>query len=529
MFKPKQIYISITIILLIPVLILNQFLPQVMAETTCEGVFQSVSLPLTELGSNEYVRFNGEASGVTGGLYPDGSNTPPPAHQEAGLAAAAAVKRLDAEGLPDSENGRIVMVTLGMSNTDQESRAFVQQVRDDKNAAESTINPNLFVINGGKPGESADKWADPESINWEILNQKIVDIRYGGQPDLTPAQVQVAWVKQAHRMMTRTTAFPDHVTDLQTDLEQIVRNLKVQYPNLQMVFFSSRSRSYGYWNGVDETWGLLSPEPAAFESGFAVKWMLEKQINGDLSLNFDPALGEVVAPYLAWGPYIWVNESPRADGFEWTQADLEHDCTHPSASGEAKVAAALENFFKTDASAVTWFTDGADVPPPTPTLTAVPTETALPATPTITATAIVSATATPTAVPATQTPTAIPPTATPTAAAGSSLHVGNLDGSSNASAPGWEAEVIISVHDNNEGLMSDVLVEGTWFFGARTSAGSCVTDGAGMCVVTLTSIPNFVNEVVFVVDDLIGNLTYDPGTNHDPDASSDGNQIIINK
>ena len=31
----------------------------------------------------------------------------------------------------------------------------------------------------------------------------------------------------------------------------------------------------------------LSPEPAAFENGLAVKWMIEKQISGDPSLNYD--------------------------------------------------------------------------------------------------------------------------------------------------------------------------------------------------------------------------------------------------
>jgi hypothetical protein len=47
------------------------------------------------------------------------------------------------------------------------------------------------------------------------------------------------------------------------NLEAIARNLRTHYPNLKIAFFSSRTRSYTYWRG-------LSPEPLAFETGFAV-------------------------------------------------------------------------------------------------------------------------------------------------------------------------------------------------------------------------------------------------------------------
>ncbi len=44
--------------------------------------------------------------------------------------------------------------------------------------------------------------------------------------------------------------------------------------------------------------------------------MIENQINGAGNLNFDPAKGQAVAPWLSWGPYQWADGvNPRSDGF----------------------------------------------------------------------------------------------------------------------------------------------------------------------------------------------------------------------
>ena len=86
---------------------------------------------------------------------------------------------------------------------------------------------------------------------------------------------------------------------------------------------------------------LLNPEPYAFESGFAVKWLIEQQIKGDPELNFDPAKGEVKAPWLSWGPYLWTKgDTSRTDGFYFVESDFRaEDGTHPSRTGQEKVRA----------------------------------------------------------------------------------------------------------------------------------------------------------------------------------------------
>jgi hypothetical protein len=159
----------------------------------------------------------------------------------------------------------------------------------------------------------------------------------------------VLWIKQAHARPS--SAFPDHAQALQRDIEKILRNAKARYPNLKIAYLSSRTRAY------TAVQGSLNPEPQAFESAFAVRWIIEKQVNGAADLNYDSQKGAVVSPWLSWGPYLWNDGTrPRSDGFTWLCSDLESDFTHPSAAGGApKVGRQLLAFFKTDRTATPWF------------------------------------------------------------------------------------------------------------------------------------------------------------------------------
>lgn len=307
----------------------------VYAAGVCQAPFISISQPLNDLGLNEYVRPSTGPTGVIGGLYPNGANTPPPAHKAAGIAIGEQIVPLSSSGQPDTANGRIVMISVGMSNTNQEFDAFIIQAGTD-----SAINPHLVLVNGARGGMVSSKWIDPNAEAWNGLDNSLADA------GVTPAQVQIAWVKLSQ---LGAGDFPEKAQSLQNDLEIIARILKTRYPNIKIAYHSSRTRAYDYLDG-------LSPEPTAFETGFAVKWLIEKQINGDLTLNYDPSQGAVLAPYLAWGPYLWIDGlNPRSDGLVWTQADVEGDCIHPSPSGEQKVANQLITFFKNDPTAAPWF------------------------------------------------------------------------------------------------------------------------------------------------------------------------------
>lgn len=324
-------------------------------QPVCDKPFRPVSVALTDLGNNFYTRMDGMVTKFTGGLYPEGSNQPPAEHASAGLEAASRIQPLDLDGNPDPAAGKIGVVAIGMSNTYQEFERFIQFAKDDPE-----INPRIIFVDGAIPGQTAQYWIDPQAQTWQELHFRL------GRNNLSHQQVQAAWVKLT---LTGGGRFPDKTQKLQADLEVIARNLKAEFPNLQIAFFSSRTRSYTYWEG-------LSPEPLAFEGGFAVKWMIEKQIDHDPSLNYDPQSGPVNAPYLAWGPYLWVDGiNPRSDGLVWTVDDLIIDCTHPSKQGEEKVAAQLLDFFKTDPAVQGWFLTN---PNPDPTISNSPTQTVNP-------------------------------------------------------------------------------------------------------------------------------------------------------
>src|SRR5262249_43472555 len=86
------------------------------APTSQPKVHTSHRKPLAELGTAQY-------QGVPGGLSPDGKNERPAAHEVAGLALARKVEPLDADGKP-SPDGKVVLLSVGMSNTTQEFSAF---------------------------------------------------------------------------------------------------------------------------------------------------------------------------------------------------------------------------------------------------------------------------------------------------------------------------------------------------------------------------------------------------------------------
>ncbi len=304
-------------------------------QPTCQGEFISVSKPLIDLGNEEYIRMDDGPTGFTGGLYPNGSNIRPPAHNAAGLAMAAQVVPRDAAGAPNPQ-GKIVLVSIGMSNTAGEFGTFERNARQD-----DSLNPHLVIANGAQGGMVATSWVDPEARAWQFVDELLA---FKG---VTPLQVQAVWVKLTNFDINE---LPEAMYKLQGDLETIAHNLIVHFPNLKLAYFSSRTRAYAYWEGAN-------PEPGSFETGFAVKWMIEKQIIGDPSLNFSPQVGTVMAPYMAWGPYLWIDGlNPRSDGMIWTPEDLKADCVHPSDSGgKPKVAEQLMTFFKTDTTARTWF------------------------------------------------------------------------------------------------------------------------------------------------------------------------------
>ncbi len=337
-----------------------RFLAAILASATFAfpSFAQSQRVPLVDLGTSTYLGFQG-------GLYEHGAHTAPPDHFAAGLEQSAKIQPLDANGNP-SATGKIVMLSVGMSNTTQEfcapgnpapctSWSFVGQATADPAVNHST----LMLINGARGGQTSDTWSSPAAANYDMVKQS----------DLTPAgvtekQVQVAWLKTANA--GPTVSLPSAGADaykLVGQIGSIVRAMKVRYPNLRAVYLSSRTYA-GYATSA------LNPEPYAYETAFGVKWAIQAQIDQMRSGMADSRAGDLnyksgVAPWIAWGAYLWTDGAGgRSDRVIWTKADVQSDGTHPSQSGQQKVGAMLLAFFKSDPTTRGWFLTRSSASPP---------------------------------------------------------------------------------------------------------------------------------------------------------------------
>ena len=67
--------------------------------------------------------------------------------------------------------------------------------------------------------------------------------------------------------------------------------------------------------------------------------------------------GEVKAPLVLWGPYLWAQgNSPRKlDGLVWSENDVRADRLHPNEAGVRKTTTLLLDFFKTNEGTTRWF------------------------------------------------------------------------------------------------------------------------------------------------------------------------------
>ena len=273
--------------------------------------------PLNDLAGGVY-------QGYEAGLYLGGNNYPPLDYRWMGLAHCNAVQPLDQNGQPNA-NGRIVLLSIGMSNTTQEFSTF-KSMAD----ADPEKNPRLTIVDGAQGGQDAQIIRNPKAQFWTVVDQRLI------AAGVSPGQVQTAWLKQA--IAGENRLFPADALGLRDALRDIVGIMQTRYPNIRIIYFGSRIYA-GYATST------LNPEPYAFQSGFAVKWLIDEHINS----SGDGA-------WLAWGPYLWADGLvPRSDGLTWLCSDFQNDGTHPSTTGRQKVAGLLLTFFKTNETARPWF------------------------------------------------------------------------------------------------------------------------------------------------------------------------------
>ena len=138
-----------------------------------------------------------------------------------------------------------------------------------KAATDPSVNHyTLVIVNGAVDGQDVAAWTSPASPNFDRI--KAARLAPLG---LSENQVQAVWVKLYDPKPS--VSLPADSADakvLLTNLGLVLRALRIRYPNLRIVFLSSRT--YGGYATTD-----LNPEPYAYESGFAVKWVVQAQID----------------------------------------------------------------------------------------------------------------------------------------------------------------------------------------------------------------------------------------------------------
>jgi hypothetical protein len=225
----------------------------------------TTGVPLSELGADSYL-------GFSGGLYDNGQNTPPAEHAAIGLDRARRVQPLGADGRPAAD-GKIVLLSVGMSNTSQEfcgvdiTVGCIPGSFRDRATTDPAVSSSLVVVNGAQGGRDAIAWTSASAPTFDAVRDRRLSVL-----GVTENQVQVIWLLQAtKRPTTSLPAVSSDAYSLERNLGDIVRALHERYPHLQQVFISNRI--YGGYATTQE-----NPEPFAYETGFADKWLIQAQI-----------------------------------------------------------------------------------------------------------------------------------------------------------------------------------------------------------------------------------------------------------
>jgi len=156
-------------------------------------------IPLTDLGTNKY-------KGEDGGLYGGGSNEPPAAHRAAVEKQLKSIQPRDADGKP-ARDGKIVLLSVGMSNTTMEFQVFKR-----KADADPLKSPQVVIVDGAQGARVASVWArGPEGMPseiktskeaaqkvdpWPVVDQRLKDAGISPEPYAYEGAFAMRWVIQ---------------------------------------------------------------------------------------------------------------------------------------------------------------------------------------------------------------------------------------------------------------------------------------------------------------------------------------------
>jgi len=284
---------------------------------------------------------NSTWNAIRGGLYPEGRAVPPPDKMFAYQTIIDAVEPRALDGLLHPTDGRIVMIGVGASNPRTEFNAFVALAKSDPSASTSLIFANTCV-----GGQGVQKMNLPTDSYWKNAS-KVLD-----SLGCSAAQVQLAWVETDNTQDADTT-FPGAAQGLADDLFTLCTTMRSFYPNLKVIYFSSRSYA-GYIDPASALAGRGLLSPRDYLNGWAIKFLIERQIVGTAGYTFTGVTADL--PALMWCTDNWADgTTPKLDGLFWHCDDFSGDGLHLSPLGEEKSGARIYRFFSTDPLAQRWY------------------------------------------------------------------------------------------------------------------------------------------------------------------------------
>ncbi|MDZ4664919.1 MAG: T9SS type A sorting domain-containing protein, partial [Bacteroidota bacterium] len=277
-----------------------------------------------------------------GGQYPSGSNSRPQLQLTRALNQANSITPLNALGAVDLINGKVAMIGIGASNPRTEFASF-QSYCD----TFQCLNKKLEVVNVCKGGIGIQKMNYDTAAYWIKANDTLV------AHSLTSLQVQIVWIEQEHTQSTNTI-FPNAPQQLIADYKKLLQIILIKYPNVKMAYINSRAYA-GY---TDNSTGAGLRAPRDYYNSWAVKWLIENQINNVAGYEYAGANANI--PFIDWATNSWANGNiPKQDGLFW---DCVNDFgitdgLHLSPNGEMKVGKRLFGYFSMDTTAKVWFID----------------------------------------------------------------------------------------------------------------------------------------------------------------------------
>lgn len=300
-------------------------------------------IPITDLGAGFY------EGTWQGGLYTGGMNHPPVGHLKKGIGIVKKLKPLDSLGNINYATGKIVLAGFGASTVGGPFNHMIQIMKDSTDQ-----NPCMKAVNAANGSDGLTAMYIGNDEYWDYI-----EIFKLGEKDLTPLQIQVGWLMHSSRTDSNGSEINSYVDTLVKRFTVAVNALTYYYPNLKLLYVSG----FPYGGYADPTKALyhVIKEPSSYHQNFAVKELIQRQINGDPTLRYkEPGR---VAPYMVWGPPLWADgKNPRAyDGLTWNCEEefaIDGGGYHLTNLGKDKLATILLNFFRTDTLSESWFMDG---------------------------------------------------------------------------------------------------------------------------------------------------------------------------